>query len=112
MQVGTGTTLPLSPFGARTQVLWRYIDFGEPAYIVVARSTRSTIRERDPVVMRFDSIGDVVWAKVYESPGKDWAHAVSATSDGNFVFAGESGADVGSDVHPRRETHQQWDRDG
>jgi len=29
MQLGTGTTLPLTPFGARTQFVWRYIDFGE-----------------------------------------------------------------------------------
>ncbi len=29
MQPGVGTTLPLSPYGARTQILWRYIDFGD-----------------------------------------------------------------------------------
>lgn len=29
MQPGAGTTLPLSPYGARTQIIWRYIDFGD-----------------------------------------------------------------------------------
>lgn len=29
MVPGPGTTLPLSPYGARTQILWRYIDFGD-----------------------------------------------------------------------------------
>ncbi len=32
MTPGLGTTLPLNPRGARTQFIWRYVDFGIPLY--------------------------------------------------------------------------------
>ncbi|MEM9382719.1 MAG: Ig-like domain-containing protein [Planctomycetota bacterium] len=40
---GPGTTLPLTPFGARTQFVWRYADFGSDLPLYEQDAIRSTV---------------------------------------------------------------------
>ena len=42
----------------------------------------------DIYVIRTDSVGGVVWAKVFGSPGSERGHEVIATNDGGFVVVG------------------------
>ena len=77
-------------------------DQGQPAYLLVGRSTLGFISQRDPCLVRLDTAGNVVWAKRYptlqQPDGAEWPYAAVETSDGDFALVGRTDADVGGDL--------------
>jgi len=37
----------------------------------------------DVVIFRVDSLGNVLWRKVYDYTSMDWGHSLKKTNDGN-----------------------------
>ena len=44
----------------------------------------------DFYALRLNDFGDTLWTRKYGGTGHDWGHAVALTSDGGFIFAGET----------------------
>jgi hypothetical protein len=73
-------------------------DLGAPAYLLAGRETTGGRDSREVCAVRLDQDGNVVWANVYAVPADDAAYAVVASSDGNFVLAGETVQSVNGTV--------------
>ena len=70
---------------------------GDLSMLVVGDAVRNFSFERDPCLIRLDSRGDPVWAKLLESPGSDSAYGVTRLADGDFIVVGSTEADVGDE---------------
>ncbi len=76
-------------------VLTDIIDFesdGEVHYLAVGVRGDAVLRESDGCIVRLTGDGNVLWARIYEDLDMLNFYAVSATRDGHFIVAGESGA--------------------
>lgn len=71
---------------------------GEVSLYVAGFITHLSITDRDPWISRFDAAGRLLWAQRYSSPGADTVSAIHAAPGGGIVLAGQSDADVGTDL--------------
>lgn len=59
-------------------------------YIAVGSTSSFGMGGSDVLVMKLDSVGQVVWQKAYGGEGKEEAHLVRQTTDGGFVVVGHA----------------------
>ncbi len=69
------------------QAIWPTVDGG---YVLAGSSSSGSAGGADGWVWRLDAAGDIVWQFVYGGPAVDEFQAVTATTDGGFVVAGET----------------------
>jgi hypothetical protein len=68
---------------------------GQPEYYLVGHVQRALVTRSDPQVIKFDALGQVLWAQSYDLPDKDdEAHGAVLTADGNLVLSGRTGHPV------------------
>jgi hypothetical protein len=67
---------------------------GQTEYYVVGSVTHGIVTQTDPLVMKFDANGALLWAKYYAFPGVDEAMGAVFTLDGNLALCGITEADV------------------
>jgi outer membrane protein assembly factor BamB len=60
--------------------------YGE--YVVVGFTSSSGLGGYDAVLVRFDSVGNVILSRTFGGPGMDLGRSVVQTSDGSYVFGG------------------------
>jgi|GEM_PF-1232544 len=67
---------------------------GQPEYYAVGFLGHGVIWEQDPMVIKFDANGVVLWAKYYALPGDDEVWGATLTRDGHLALCGTTTADV------------------
>ena len=59
-------------------------------YIAVGSTSSFGMGGSDVLVMKLDSVGQVVWQKAYGGKGEEEAHLVKQTQDGGFIVVGHT----------------------
>jgi hypothetical protein len=67
---------------------------GQTEYFAAGYVRHGAIGENDPLVIKFDAAGAVLWAKYFALPGDDPTWGATLTADGNLVLCGTTTADV------------------
>ena len=80
-----------------TDMAVAYNAASEPSFVVVGYINTGTVRDSDPFIFKLNQVGDVVWGKTMTLPGDDEVYSVEVLRDGNYVLAGRTSADVGTD---------------
>jgi len=93
----TSLTVPTSPVILELfleELLLGANDSGQPEYYAIGYLRQGAVWEEDPVVIKFDANGAVLWAKYYALPGDDEVWGATLTSDGHLALCGTTTADV------------------
>jgi len=56
------------------------------------------ITQSDPLVLKLDQEGNIIWTKVYTLPADDEVYSIKRLSDGNLLLTGNTDSNVGT--HP------------
>lgn len=72
---------------------------GQPEYYAIGFLRHGIAREQDPMVIKFDARGAVLWAKYYALPGDDQIWGATLTGDGHLALCGTTAADVAAPPH-------------
>lgn len=69
----------------------KYIEpTADNAYIACGFITQPDLNANDFLVLKIDSIGNLIWQKSYGFLDNDYAQVVKNTTDGNFIVTGDS----------------------
>jgi hypothetical protein len=71
---------------------------GDPEFYLAGYYSPVIITQSDPVVLKLDKDGNVIWTKFYTRNFDDEVYALRALSDGNFLLVGRTDARVGTDL--------------
>lgn len=72
---------------------------GQAEFFVTGIMNHGVVTQSDPVLLKFDSTGALVWGFYYMFPGDDEANGITITADGNVLLCGYTDADVAPDAH-------------
>ncbi|MBI5360577.1 MAG: hypothetical protein HZA48_08355 [Planctomycetes bacterium] len=67
-----------------------YIIAGYSVFTQISSSYPYQIISNDICIIKLDSEGAIVWQKVFDSSGLDYAGSIQQTTDGGYIVAGES----------------------
>jgi uncharacterized delta-60 repeat protein len=59
-------------------------------YIVAGHVHSCDLANRDVLVLRFDTNGDLLWRKNYGGSSSEYAHSINHAADGGYIIAGRS----------------------
>lgn len=93
----TSVTVPTSPVILELfveELLLSTNGAGQPEYYAVGYLRHGVVWENDPLVIKLDASGAVLWAKYYALPGDDQTWGATLTSDGHLALCGTTTADV------------------
>ena len=68
-------------------------------YILTSQSNSFGAAAHEPVVLKLDALGNVLWQKAYRTSRRDWGFDVEQTVDGGYILAG--GAEIDGVVRGR-----------
>jgi hypothetical protein len=71
---------------------------GDPEFYLAGFVTPASVAESDPIVLKLDKAGQIIWSKKYVLPGDDEVYSIRALRDGNFVLCGITDTKVGTDL--------------
>ena len=57
-------------------------------YVVAGATNSFGAEHHQPLVLRLDGSGNVLWQKTYRTTGRDWGGSIALSSDGGYVLAG------------------------
>jgi hypothetical protein len=69
---------------------------GTPEFYLAGYQSLVIVTQSDPVVLKLDQDGNLVWAKVYTLNGDDEVNCIKVLADGNLLLAGRTGSKVGT----------------
>jgi len=69
-------------------------------YITVALSDSFGASQHAPLVLKFDTTGNLQWQKNYISSGRDWGNSLKQTSDGGYIIVGGSDPTISGPTQP------------
>jgi uncharacterized delta-60 repeat protein len=59
-------------------------------YVVAGHVHSCELANRDVLILKFDTNGDLLWRKHYGGSSSEYANAINHTSDGGYIIAGRS----------------------
>ncbi len=62
----------------------------EKGFIGCGYTTQTNLAANDFLVVKFDSIGNIIWQKTYGSNHNDYAQMLRRTGNGNYIVSGDS----------------------
>ncbi len=98
----TSVTVPTSPVILELfveELLSSTNGAGQPEYYAVGYLRHGSVWENDPMVIKLDANGAVLWAKYYALPGDDQTWGATLTSDGHLALCGATSADVAAPAY-------------
>jgi hypothetical protein len=76
--------------GAGTDYLLNLKMAGEKGFVIVGYTNSSNLLSEDAFVMRFNHLGNIIWAKAYGSDLNDYGVALTITSDNDIIIGGST----------------------
>ena len=70
---------------------------GDPEFYLAGFSTVGIVTQDDPVMLKFDKDGNLLWSKAYTLSRDDEVYAIRKLADGNFALVGRTYSPVGID---------------
>jgi hypothetical protein len=71
---------------------------GEPEFYLAGYQNPVVITQSDPVLLKLDKDGNVLWTKVYTLDRDDEVYSVRMLHDGNLLLTGRTDSKVGTDL--------------
>lgn len=59
-------------------------------YVVAGNAHSCTLANRDILILKYDTDGDLLWRKNYGGDISEYAHSIDQTSDGGYIVAGRT----------------------
>lgn len=83
-------------YGGPNNDFFRSIQQTKDNGYIVAGDTHSSGADSGLWVLKLDKEGDIVWKKIYNRSGSDYASAINQTTDGGYIVSGSTQPSVGS----------------
>ncbi|MGD2295780.1 MAG: hypothetical protein PVF22_08080, partial [Candidatus Aminicenantes bacterium] len=64
----------------------------DEGYIVAGHMSPSVVGGYDLLILKLDSIGQIIWQRYYGGVQDDWANSIQETEDGGYFVAGYTGS--------------------
>jgi len=70
--------------------LYSVYQTSEGEYVIAGGTYSFGVGDKDVVVIKLDSSGNIIWSKTYGASNEDYARSIQPTSDGGYIVAGET----------------------